>query len=94
MPSLLTGAYASGNYKAYDYYNGNATTAGAATSANYQFAGSDISFCWASQACCEWLQGGRACVLWLPHADPSQHSSHMQPLALVEVCASVITSKR
>jgi hypothetical protein len=47
------GSYASGNFKAYDYYNGNASTAGAATSANYQFAGSDITFCWASQTCCK-----------------------------------------
>ena len=64
LANAAAGAYASGNYKAYDYYNGNASTAGAATSANYQFSGSDISFCWASQACCEWPAG--ACAVAMP----------------------------
>lgn len=49
-------AYASGAYKSYDWYNGNASTAMAAVSSNYQFGGSDITFCWASQACSEWLR--------------------------------------
>jgi hypothetical protein len=64
LAPAAAGAYASGNYKAYDYYNGNASTAGAATSANYQFSGSDITFCWASQACCGWP--AEACDVAMP----------------------------